>query len=223
MVIIAAFDQGRLDPALLARAMDPASLAVADFGAVRAGHDPVAILEIGHVARQRRQRNRIGAEIHLPLAIAQDQRAAPARAQKKTVFLGKHRGNGKGAGQPRERFLERLHRVQALVHTGAEQLGDRLAVGLGLEDPPLLFHLAAQRLEILDDPVMHDRRAAAEMGMGIGRVRAPVRGPAGMGDAGRPLERVLADRLAQRRRAILPAARRRSSPASPDIARPAES
>ena len=62
---------------------------------------------------------------------------------------------------------------------------DDLAVGLGDETIALRLEALAQRLEVLDDAVVHDRDlVAAGVRMRVRRRRCAVRGPARMRDAG---------------------------------------
>ena len=65
--------------------------------------------------------------------------------------------------------------------------------------------------EILDDPVMDDGHRAGHMGMGIGLVGHAMGGPAGMADAGRPVQWLRSSRLA--RRSSFPGARARANSA----------
>ena len=66
------------------------------------GHDrPVALLEIGDAAGQRRQRQRVGAEEHLARAIADGERAAATSADQQIVLAGEQEGEREGAVEPR--------------------------------------------------------------------------------------------------------------------------
>ncbi len=64
-----------------------------------------------------------------------------------------------------------------------------LGVGLGLELMALLQELMAERLEVLDDAVMHDRNASGHVRMGVVLGGCSMGGPAGMADADGAVER----------------------------------
>ena len=69
-------------------------------------------------------------------------------------------------------------------------MGHDLGVGLGGEAVAVRHQLGAQLQEVLDDAVVDQRHAIADMRVGIGLVGHAVRGPAGVADAGDPAQRL---------------------------------
>ena len=62
------------------------------------------------------------------------------------------------------------------------QMRNHLAVGFAEESPPVGDQLIAQRLEILDNAIVHQRHRPGDMRMGIAERRRPVRRPARVRD-----------------------------------------
>ena len=193
VVILAALDQRVIHRRGHARPVHPVAAHIADIKTVPGEDDPVAFFKVGHIPSQRRQRDRIGAEIHLALAVPQHQRRALARPDHQVRLAGKDRGNREGAGEVRQRVGKRGHLVHAFAHVLRDQLGDHFGIGLGLEHAALGFQALAQLAVILDDAVVHDRHAVCHVRVGIGLVRRAVRCPAGVGNAGEAFHRIIAE------------------------------
>ncbi len=68
---------------------------------LRMQHGPVAVLEIGDAVGERRERDRVGAEIHLAVAVADGERRALARADQQVVLALEQEGERERAAQPR--------------------------------------------------------------------------------------------------------------------------
>ncbi len=166
------------------------ALRVADLDAAAMDHRPVAVFEIADRVGEGRQRNRVGAEIHLAAAMPDRERRAAARADHQVVFAGKDEGERESAAQTRQRLLHGVDRRHALLHLRGDELRDDFGVGLGAELDAGLFQLFAQFAEILDDAVMHDRELVGRVRMRVGLVRAAMRRPARMADAGHAGERL---------------------------------
>ena len=92
-------------------------------------HRPVAIFEIADGVGERRERNRVGAEIHLAVAVADRERRALAGADQQVFLAGEQEGERERAAQPRQRGLHRLDRRLALVHLVGDEMRDHLGVG----------------------------------------------------------------------------------------------
>ncbi len=174
------------------RALHDRALGVVDLGAAARDDHPVAVLEIAHRVGERRQRNRIGADEHRALAVADGERRALARADQEIVLAGKQEGERKRAAQPRQRRFHRLDRRRAALHLLADQMGDDFGVGLGDEFGALGLQLAAQLDEILDDAVVHDRELFGGVRMGVVLGRTAVGRPAGVADADGARQRLAA-------------------------------
>src|SRR3546814_212807 len=75
--------------------------------------DPVALVEIGDLLRQRRERERIRAQVGLALSITHDERRAEARADQEVRVLTKGDGEREGAAELRQHGLHRVLPRQA--------------------------------------------------------------------------------------------------------------
>ncbi len=153
-------------------------------------HRPVAVLEIADRVGERRQRDRVGAEIHLALAIADGERRALARADHQIVLAGEQEGERESAAQLLERGRHRIGRRLAAFHLLRDQMRDHLGIGLADELGAALRQLFAQLAEILDDAVVDDRDALGGMRMGVVLGRPPVGRPARVADADIAAERL---------------------------------
>ena len=76
---------------------------VVDHGAAAGEHDPVAVLEIADRVGERRERDGVGAEIHLALAVADGERRALAGADQEVFLAVEQEGEREGALEPRQR------------------------------------------------------------------------------------------------------------------------
>ncbi len=120
----------------------------------------------------------------------------PERAA--TILFGSELAMTASANTP----VDLLHRFADGVFEIAfevllDQMRDDFGVGFGLESVALRLQLVLQRKIVLDDAVVHHHDVAGAIAV---RVRVlfggtAVRGPAGMADAVRPIERVDADGL----------------------------
>ena len=70
------------------RALDHVAGGVVDLDALARDHRPVAVLEIADRVGERRQRDRVGAEIHFAVAIADRERRALAGADQQIFLAG---------------------------------------------------------------------------------------------------------------------------------------
>ena len=139
---------------------------------------------------QRRQRERVRAEIILALAIADGQRRAQPRADEQVGMVAEQEGDREGAGQPRQHRRDRVLRRRAALDFARDEMGDDLGVGLALELAPFGDQFVAQRLEILDDPVVDQRDWPDDVRVGVVDGRRAMRRPARVGDAGGAGQRI---------------------------------
>ncbi len=190
MAVIALADQGARQRGLAHRAGDLAVVAVEDRDLLRGDDRPVAFLEIGDLAGQRRQRQRIRADEHLAVAIADRQRAAAAGADQEVVLAGEQEDQRERAIEPLQRPCHGLRRREALRQMMRHEDRHRLGVGLGVELVAEPRELALQRLEILDDAVMDDGDPVGGDRVGVAFGRLAVRRPARMADADRAVHRL---------------------------------
>ena len=153
------------------------------------GDDPIALLEIGDAVGEGGERQRVGAEKHRAVAVADRERRALARADQQVVLAGEQIDEREGAAHPFQRRGDRLGRLLALRQLVLDQERRRFRIGLGGEAMALGDQFLAQRLEILDDAVVDDGDARAGVRMGVGFARLAVRRPAGVADADRPCQR----------------------------------
>ena len=189
MAVVALVDEERGGERPGHRPLDRVAVAVADGNGLARHHRPVAVLEIGDRVGKGRQSDGIGADEHLAVAEADGERAALAGDDHQIVVAGEDHGERKRALQPPQRMVHRANRIVAGLHLAGDEMGDHFGVGVAGEHRAVRDQLVLQLAEILDDAVMHDRNEVGRMRVGIGFGRLAVRGPAGMADAGRAVQR----------------------------------
>ena len=108
-------------------------VSVLDDRAAAGEDDEIAVLEIADRAGEGRERNRVGAEIHLAVAIADGERRAAPGADQEILLAGKQEGEREGALEPRQRRGDRRDRAGALLHLVGDEMRHHLGVGLGRE------------------------------------------------------------------------------------------
>ena len=197
MAVIALVDEHHRGLRLEHVAVDDVAVGVVDFGARAMDDGAIAVFQIAHRVGERRERDRVRAEIHRIVAEADGERRALAGADQQIVFAGKQERQREGAAQPRQRRFDRLDRRAALGDLVADQVGDDFGVGFGRERDALGFELAPQFAEILDDAVMHDGEPVGGVRMRVGLVGPAMGRPAGVADADRPGERLAREFLFQ--------------------------
>ena len=165
--------------------------AVVDGGALAREHRPVALLQIGDLAGEGRQRDGVGAQVHLALAVADGERAALAGADHQVFLAGKDDGERERTLQMVSARLVASHRRVARLHLVGDQMHHHLGVGVGLELVALGGEHLLQLAEILDDAVVHHRDALAHVRVGVGLGGAAVRRPARVADADMALQRLI--------------------------------
>ncbi len=171
-------------------ALNGMAVLVEDRSALVGQDDPIAVLEIADRVGKRAERDGVGAEIHLAVTIADRERGPIASADHEIVVAGEDEAEREGAAQPRQRQLHRFHRLVAARQEIVDQVQHDFGVGLGVEHRALVLELLAQLAEILDDAVVDDGNALGRVRMGVVDGRLAVRGPAGVTDAGRALQRL---------------------------------
>ena len=171
-------------------ALHDVAAVVVDLGAVARHDHPVAVFQVADGAGERRQRDGVGADIHRALAKTDRQWRAAPRADQKIVLAGEQEGERERAAQARQGGLHRGNRRSAAFHFLGDEMRDNLGVGLGGELGALLFQLAAQLVEILDNAVVHHRQFFGGMGMRVVLGRPAVRRPARVADADRAGKRL---------------------------------
>jgi hypothetical protein len=138
-----------------------------------------------------RERQGVGADKHLAIAIADRERAAAAGADQQVVPAGKEEDEREGAIEAFERSRDRLRRVETLRQIMRHEVCDGLGVGVGVEGMAEPGELFFERLEILDDAVMHDRDLVGRDRVRVFLDRLAVRRPACVADADRAAHRLL--------------------------------
>ena len=114
--------------------LDDAVGGVVELGALARHDDPVALFEIGDAVGEGRERQRVGAEIHLAVAVADRERRALARADQQIVLAVEEIDEREGAAQPLQRRRHRLRRPLAGRHFVLDEKGGDLGIRLGGED-----------------------------------------------------------------------------------------
>ena len=190
VTIVALLRQQASRRAPLDAALDPFPVAVANVGAF-ARHDcPVALLEIGDAIGERGERERVGAQKHLSVAVADRERRALPRADQEVVLAREQIDERERAAQPAERRVHRLLGRLAASQLVLDRKRGDLGIGLGGEMVSLGGKLLAQRLEVLDDAVVDDGEPGRSVRMGVGDRRLAVGRPARMSDTDRAGERL---------------------------------
>ena len=106
-----------------------APVGVVHLDALARHHGPVAVFEIADGVGERRQRDRVGAEEHLAVAIADRERRALAGADQQILLAGEQEGERERAAQPRQRRLHGVGRRLALLHLVGDEMRDHFGVG----------------------------------------------------------------------------------------------
>ena len=153
-------------------------------------NDRVAVFQIGDHIGEWGKRDGVRSEIHFAFAEADREGRTLARPDQEIVLAVEQKNERERAAKPRQGGNHRLDRRAAIRHLPAHQMGDYLGVRFRGELRALLFKLFAQFAEILDDAVVHNGEPIGSVGVGIGLVGLPVRGPARVADAYSPLERI---------------------------------
>ena len=150
----------------------------------------VALLEVGDAAGQRRERQRVGADEDLAVAVADGERRAAAGGDEEVVLAVEEEAEREGAVQAGEGGAGGLDRRAPGGELAVAELDDGFGVGLGLEDDAFGLELGAERAVVLDDAVVHHRDAAGLVRVGVALGGLAVRRPAGVADAGLAADRV---------------------------------
>ena len=167
------------------------------------GHD-IEIAQVGHRLGVGDDGGNVAGQEMFVRTDAEHERAAAPRAYHGVRLILVNGDQPVGAGD----FLQSLHyrHLQAVVGLGVERLevaadeeGKHLGVGLGAELASLVLQLLLQQSIILDHAVVDHGQFAGgvEVGMGVRLGRLAVGGPAGVADAERAVERMLAQRAFQ--------------------------
>jgi hypothetical protein len=188
VAVIAALDEQRAGDGALLHALDDVAVLVMEFGEAGTQHDPVAVFEIGDDLGEGRERQRVGAEIHILGAPADGERRPLPGADQEVVDALEQKGKGKSAFEPREGSGDSIDRIQPLAHLRGDEMGDDLGVGLGREGEALTSQFLTQLAKILDNAVMNDGKPVARMRMRVGFARSAVRRPPRVADADHALQ-----------------------------------
>ncbi|MDR8760527.1 hypothetical protein FEP90_02211 [Burkholderia multivorans] len=187
VAIRAEFDRAAVGADHADLALRERAVAIDDLHAVERQLADVAFLEEREAVGAARQRERVGREEVLAVAVADDERRTLARTDDGVrLVLVDHRD--------RVRAVQLLHRCahgveQVAAIQAVHEVRDHFGVGLRHEFVALRAQRVAQRLEVLDDAVVHERqRARREDRMRVVRDGRAVRRPARVRDARRALE-----------------------------------
>ena len=144
----------------------------------------LAVVEIGDLMRVAHERGDVGGDEHLLVADAEDHRAAVARGDDPPRLARVEHREPVGPLDAREGGAHRALQVRVGER---DQVGEHLGVGVGRERHAGVLELLAQLGRVLEDAVVDHRDApgGVQVGMRVAVARLAVRGPAGVGDAGR--------------------------------------
>ena len=195
MPVIALVGEERHSGRLAPHPLDGLAGMVEEFRPFPRHDGPVAILEVGDVVGERRQRDRVGAEKHFALAETDRERRPVAGADDHVVMVGEQHCKRIGAFQALQRGEHGGLRIVPLLQEPRYQLGDHLGIGLGPELHAFGDEFRLQLCEVLDDAVVNHADIAGEMRMGVVFRRCAVGGPAGVADTDRSGERIVPEAL----------------------------
>ena len=135
------------------------------------------------------KRERVRAQIHLAVAIADRERRALARADQEILLALEQIDERERSAQPAERRMNRLLGPLALFEFVLDDECGNLGIGLGRKRIAFGGEFLAQSPEILDDAVVDDRKPRRGVRMGVGFRRLAMRRPARVADADRSAKR----------------------------------
>ena len=193
MAVVALFREQAAGGAADDAALDGLARHFAEFGPGAGDNDPVALLEIGDPVGERGERERVGAEVHFALAVADRERRALPRANQQVLLALEEIDEREGAAQPLQRGVHRFGRALPRRHFVGDEDGGDFGVGFGGEAVALGGEFLTKRLEVLDDAVVDDGEAVARVRVGIALGRLAVGRPTGVADADGAAERVGAE------------------------------
>ncbi len=189
VTVIALFGQQASGGTALDAALDDLAGGVVHLGARASHHRPVALVEIGDPVGEGRQRQRVRAEIHRAVAIADGQRRSPPRPDQEIVMRLEQIDEREGAAHALQGGEHGLGGLLAGREFVLDHEGGDLGVGFAGEGIALGRQLLAQRLEVFDDAVVDHGEPARGVRMGVRLGRLAVRRPAGVANADRAPER----------------------------------
>ena len=196
--------------------------AVVDGGALAREHRPVALFEIGDFDREGRERDGVGAQVHLAVAVADGERAALPRGDHQVVVAGEDDGEREGALQVRQRAAWWPPPERGPPAFVGDEVHDHFGIGVGLELVALgdEFCFSSQKFSMM--PLWTTETRVVHVRMRVALGGPAVRRPARVADAGVALAGA---RWTSRssRFLSLPSARRRSRWPFSTVAMPAES
>ena len=197
------------------------AMEVGDPVAVGGDHDRLVLTQFDGVAGVFDERGDVGAEEHLAVADADDQRGRATRGDDRArlVRVGEHQREV--ALQPRQHRhhgADEVARGRAVVVLPGDEVDGDLGVGVAGELDAGGLEFSAQLGVVLDDPVVDDRDfargVAVRVGVAVGR--PAVGGPAGVPEAGAAHRASASDSAsAVSRLARRPARRRTVRPPAP--------
>ena len=110
MAIAALVDQQGAGDRFHLLARDLATLQIENLAPLARQHRPVAVLQIGDPVRERGERDGVGAEEHLALAVADRERRPLAGADHQVLVASEDQRQRERAAQPLQRGARRLDR-----------------------------------------------------------------------------------------------------------------
>ena len=153
---------------------------------VAVDHGDFAVAHVDEILGVFDDRRGVGREEELPVAHAHDHRAALPRGDDPVVVALLDDGDGVGADHLPEGLPHGFGQRAAAGRPDVfDQIHQHLGVGAAAEGVSVLFEGVLQHAVVLDDAVVYQGYVLrfGVVGMGVGVVRNPVRGPAGVGDA----------------------------------------
>ncbi len=133
MAVVALVDRVGGGQAFLLRPGDTPVRLVIELSRCPGQHHPVAVVEIGYLVGEGRERQRVRAEIHLAVAIAHRQGRPAPRPDEKVGLASEQKSQGECAVQLRQRRCNRLDGRATGFEFGRDEMRHDLGIGLRRE------------------------------------------------------------------------------------------
>ena len=167
---------------------DRAPLRVQDAEPVGPDLGDLAVFHKGHVTRVLQQRRDVRGDEGLPVARAHDDGRGVLGDDEPLRVAPAEEHQGVGAVDLPDGLAHRVEQIHPPRGLLLGQVGDELGVGIRGQRRATPEQGLLEFQVVLDDAVVHHNRVAGPVRVGVGLGRASVGGPAGVADAGMPLD-----------------------------------
>ena len=165
-------------------AVDDRPIATLNTHPLARDHGPIAVFQIGDIVGKGCECDRIGADEHLPLAVADGQGAALPRGDHQVVIALEDHREGERAFEMGQNLMDGGNGIHAVAQLARDEMRDHLRIRIGGERGAFSLKFGLQLPEILDDAVVDHGDVIGHVRMGIGFAGPAMRRPARMTDPG---------------------------------------